>query len=122
MSSHNLAYASKVAGPGHDVLDSLRSGRLKQAAASAARLPRSSRNHRRLRKQEESGPGYALVNDLAHDYSLLHYYVSPASQRRQLAANGFELLECRDLGGRVLDVGETAPDCSELHYVARLTG
>lgn len=119
MSSHNLAIAPRVVGPGRDVLAHLRSRELRIAARGAFHLPRRVRNNRRLRGFEATGSGFAIVNDVAHDYSLLHYYVSPAAQRQQLAAHGFELIECLDLEGRRLQVGDES-ESPELHYVARL--
>jgi hypothetical protein len=82
------------------------------------RLPLRLRNRRRLRSLQRAEPGYALVNDEAHDFSVLHYYISPDAQRRQLAEHGFELMECLDLDGREVAEGAAARSCPELHYVA----
>ncbi len=120
MSSHNLSSASRVVGPAAEVLVQLRAGHLHGTLGGIAHFPRRWRNHRRLRRLEGAGPGYRILNDTAHDYSLLHYYVSPPSQVRQLAVHGFELLECLDLNGRSLDPADDGSDCTELHYVARL--
>ncbi len=122
MSSHNLGSAGRVVGPVADVWVQLRARRARGIAGSILHLPRRRRNRRRLRAREEAGPGYRILNDTAHDYSLLHYYVSPQVQVRQLAVHGFGLLECLDLDGRSLDPVGRASDCSELHYVARLEG
>lgn len=120
MSSHNLSSADRVVGPGADLLKRLRAGEVHGALGGIVHFPRRWRNHRRLRRQERAGPGYRIVNDTAHDYSLLHYYVSPPSQVRQLAVHGFVLLDCLDLSGRSLDPSDGGSDCTELHYVARL--
>jgi SAM-dependent methyltransferase len=112
MSSHNRAAA--IRGPGWVFsLDPL------QLAANVARLPLSLRNRRRLAPFQRFEPDYAILNDCAHSFGLLHYYVSRSDQARRLSEQGFDLLECLDLDGRVLELGDDAPGCSELHYVAR---
>jgi SAM-dependent methyltransferase len=88
-------------------------------AADLVRMPRRVRNHRRLAGAEAEHQGYEIVNDGALDYALLHYYIAPPDQARQLAELGFELLECLDLEGRAVDVTAGSSTSSELHYVAR---
>ena len=68
---------------------------------------------------ERDEAGYALVNDHAHDFSLLHYFIDRDAQWRQLEEVGLLPLVCLDLDGRTVTAGQTAPDCVELHYVAR---
>jgi hypothetical protein len=75
--------------------------------------------HRRLAALEHAEADYAIVNNDAHDFSLVHYFVSPEAQRRQLDDEGFEPLGVFDYEGRELGPGDTAADCVELHYVAR---
>jgi hypothetical protein len=116
-STHNRGFASSVHGPMRLSTSSLRG-----LIASIVHMPRRLRNHRRLAPLERSENDYMLVNDSAHDFSVLHYYVSRDDQQRQLAGHGFELLECVDLEGRLVEPGASATDCSELHYVARLSG
>jgi len=85
-------------------------------------LRQATANHRRLARQEVDAPDHAIRNDSAHDYALLHYYIDRDAQQRQLEAHGLELLECLELGGRLVGPGERAPHCHELHYVARRAG
>lgn len=119
MSTHNRAFAPRVVGPVGEAMALLRGRDPKAFVRTVPRLPRQVRNHRRMRRYEEDGPEYALLNDPAHDYELLHYYASREHQERQLADHGFEVLEILDLEGRSLPAGEQAPQCSELHYVSR---
>ncbi len=84
-----------------------------------ARLPGRIRNRRRMRALEYRGDGYAVINDEAHDYSLLHYYIRRDDQERQLREVGYELIECLDGNGNVLFPGQPSASTS-LHYVARL--
>lgn len=84
----------------------------------ARRAPRMIRNRRRLRPLERREGSYAIVNDPAHDYALLHYYIRRDDQELQLRELGYELLECVDLEGRTVPTGAHS-DSPELHYVAR---
>ena len=119
MSSHNRAHAPFVVGPGRQLLEHLRARRLRSVAAGVVRLPRRVANRHRLGRLEQRGSGYAIVNDSAHDYSILHYYISRDDQARQLGEAGFELIECLDLEAQPVANGGGAPTSSELHYVAR---
>jgi SAM-dependent methyltransferase len=112
-SAHNRGY--QIVGPAQ-------SWRTNPVGSAAALLhaPRRMRNRRALQPYETERPDYAILNDSAHDYSVLHYYISRDAQERQLAAHGFELIECLDLDGASVGPGANAEDCPELHYVARL--
>jgi SAM-dependent methyltransferase len=117
MSSHNRGLSTSIRLTVRSYIGSLR-----HPFASARGLVRRLRNRRRMRPLEREEEEYALVNDQAHDYSLLHYYISRDAQARQFAEHGFELIECLDLEGREVVEGESAAHCAELHYVARLAG
>jgi SAM-dependent methyltransferase len=114
MSSHNRGYSSRIPSGIRVLIGSPR-----RPAASLRRLPRRLRNRRRLHRLEHAEYGYAIVNDDAHDFSVLHYYTSRDAQGRQFADEGFTLLECLDLDGRDVPEGAAAASCPELHYVAR---
>jgi SAM-dependent methyltransferase len=114
MSSHNLAYAPRLADPLH-----IRNRSLLGAALTIMHWPRWQRNRRRLLPFQRTEPGYSILNDISHDFSALHYYISREAQERQLADQGFDLVECLDLDGRQLGAGDDAPGCPELVYVAR---
>ena len=116
-SSHNLASAQRLKGPlGGIAIDNPVS-----VASQLLRLPRSVANHRRLARWERREADYAILNPAAHDFSLLHYYISRDAQERQLARHGFELLECVDAAGAEVPRGGQALDSPELHYAARRT-
>lgn len=116
-STHNRAAAGDLRPPWQ-----LRSRSLRALVRELAALPRAARNHRRLRGFESDAADHAIRNDSGHAYALLHYYIDRDAQERQLAAHGFTLLECRDLDGRTVAVGDRAAHCHELHYVARAPG
>jgi SAM-dependent methyltransferase len=115
-SAHNHAFLPKIARPSQLVTRSKSPAR---SLWNLARLPQRMVNHRRLRPFERFEPDYAIVNDEAHDFRLLHYYISRKAQETQLDEAGFDLLECLDADGRAVLAGNTADEHSELHYAAR---
>jgi SAM-dependent methyltransferase len=129
-SSHNLERpAAAVTSPSPAAGSRLRrlarqllSRPLLDVAAAIARVPRGaltrSRNRRRLSALEFRGSEYAIINDLAHNYALLHYYIGRDAQARQLREVGYELLECLDPDGATVAAGEPG-DGAWLFYVAR---
>jgi SAM-dependent methyltransferase len=119
-SSHNRAFIRSVHGPVRQVFADLRTRRFRRAAAGIVRLPRRVANHRRLHPYERTESTYAIVNDTAHDYAVLQYYITRDEQERQLAAAGYGLIECRDLAANEVPAGTAAGTSSELHYVARV--
>jgi SAM-dependent methyltransferase len=113
LSSHNRAVVSRLEGPLR-----LHAGSLRSIVGQLLEMPRRVANHRRLERLQRSETDYAIVNDVAHEYALLHYYIDRDAQARQLRAAGFDLVECLDLDGAPVGAGERS-DSSELHYVAR---
>ena len=99
-SSHNLACAQSVKQPTQ--ITSLHPVRFTKWFL---RRPRCILNHHRMAPLQRFEDDYAIINDEALDYSLLHYYIGRDGQDRQLARHGFELLECVDLDGRVVRRG-----------------
>jgi SAM-dependent methyltransferase len=114
MSSHNRDHVPRIA-----PAIRLWIGAPRRPLQSIRRLPRRLRNRRRLAPLQRVENGYAIVNDEAHDFSVLHYYIARDAQERQFAEHGSELIECLDLDGRDVPAGATATHCPELHYVAR---
>jgi len=114
MSSHNLAYVPKLRSP-----TDLRARNIVRRAGRLALMPFRLRNRLALTRFERKGEGWAIVNDDAHTYRLVHYYISRDAQERQLREEGFELIECLDNDGRTVGPGETGEDYVELYYIAR---
>jgi SAM-dependent methyltransferase len=129
-SSHNLAYVDRgtrrddrAGAPSRGsrarrLLTEVASRPPANVARGVARIPGRIRNRRRLAPLQRRGEGYAILNDSAHDYALLHYYIGRDDQARQLRETGYELLECLDTDGRPVGRGDSHPD-PWLHYVAR---
>lgn len=78
---------------------------------------RAHRNRRRLRPLQVEHDEYALVNDEAHGWSLLHYYISPAHQRTQLETAGFSEIEVWDQWGTRTDA--PSPASIWMYYACR---
>jgi SAM-dependent methyltransferase len=76
-------------------------------------------NHLRLRRYQVFAEDYAILNDQAHDCSLLHYYIGSAAQGQQLRDLGFGLLDVLDCRGNPVSQGRPPEDCRWLLYVAR---
>jgi SAM-dependent methyltransferase len=88
-----------------------------EIARLARRAPARVRNRRRLAPLQYTTPTHAVINDHAHDYSMLLYYIDRHSQEQQLAEAGYELLECLDVDGRPVHRNMVSRD-PWLHYVA----
>ncbi|MCW2958675.1 MAG: class SAM-dependent methyltransferase [Solirubrobacterales bacterium] len=114
MSSHNLAAAPQIPPPTH-----VRSPSRGQTVGNLVRLPLRLYNRRRLQPLEHRDTDHAVLNDVAHDYSLLHYYIGRDAQERQFADHGFVLIDCLDRDGAPVPPGARAPDSHWLHYVCR---
>ncbi len=72
---------------------------LKTCIYTMAFLPR----HFLLTRQEVHTDEYAIVNDNAHGFSLLSYYIGIDRQKTQLTSTGFVEIEAYDLEGRKID-------------------
>jgi SAM-dependent methyltransferase len=120
-SSHNLGFVASSGSPrsgGVLPLDRLLDRNLRSFVSAGPRILRRARNRRRLAPLQYRAGDHAVLNDSAHDYSLLHYYIGRDDQVRQLEAAGFELLECLDLEGSPVAPGEIG-DTPSLYYAAR---
>jgi SAM-dependent methyltransferase len=122
MSSHNRAYVPRIRRPWEVRVAGLLRGSPRGAlelAADVVRAPRRMSRHRRLRRLELSTPEFALVSDGSHEFTLVHYFISVDAQLRQFSEIGLEPVLCSDLDGHELNRDHQAPDCPEIHYVAR---
>jgi SAM-dependent methyltransferase len=124
-SSHNLDYSAGAVGTAAPRSEHLRRLLWKAAARpvsevvrAVAQMPRRIANRRRLAPLQRRYADHAIINDEAHDYGLLHYYIRRDDQARQLAEQGYELIECLDVEGGEVHAGRCSP-APWLHYVAR---
>jgi SAM-dependent methyltransferase len=115
MASHNRAHIPRLRKP-----TDIRGARnLVRAFGKLVLMPWRLRNQRRLAPLLRTESDYALVNDDAHDFRLLHYYISNDAQRLQFEQEGFLPIECLDSQGSSVAEGAQADESAELHYAAR---
>jgi SAM-dependent methyltransferase len=114
MSAHNHAYIPRLRAP-----TDLRARNLVRRTGKLVLMPVRLRNRRALSRMQRFDSDYAVVNDDAHGYRLLHYYISRDAQERQLQEEGLEFVECLDHDGHRVDSGASADEWVELYYVAR---
>jgi len=62
---------------------------------------------------------YAIINDVAHNYAMLTYYIDKLNQVSQLKANGFETVEIYDTLGNKLGPDSDDKESAWIYYVAR---
>ncbi|MDX6657824.1 MAG: hypothetical protein QOH62_2617 [Solirubrobacteraceae bacterium] len=110
LSTHNRGHAPHVGRP----WTNLRGQPLKDLL----RLPRRVFNHLRMRRFERETATYAVLNDVSHNFKMVHHYVSRDDAEAQLTANGFRLVECLDVDGREVAPGDRAEASPTLHYAA----
>ncbi|MEA2172106.1 MAG: hypothetical protein QOF76_5406 [Solirubrobacteraceae bacterium] len=118
VSSHNRGHVPQLTDPTFSAAELRTPSGVLRAARTAPRLALRRRNRRRARAFEREEPEYALVNDHAHDYALVHYYVDRDAMATQLADAGLEPLEVLDAEGTVVPAGGAAPASPTLHYAA----
>jgi ubiquinone/menaquinone biosynthesis C-methylase UbiE len=80
---------------------------------------RSVANRIKTKRLERDEAEYALINDNAHQFSMLHYYIDRDTQAKQLACVGCELLEAYGEDGAVHQPGDDDSATSEMYYLAR---
>lgn len=73
-------------------------------------------NHARRLPRQSRHDGYAILNDCAHEYTLMTYYVALRTAREQLAQAGFASVEAFEIPGTLATPASTDP---WLHYLAR---
>jgi SAM-dependent methyltransferase len=78
---------------------------LKSCLYSTLFLPR----HARMRKLEVHDNDYDIINDNAHEFSLLTYYIGIEQQKRQLQESGFKNVEAFDMSGNVVAADDQFP-------------
>ena len=88
---------------------------LKSCLYTLVHLPK----HQRMKKYEVRTDEYAIINDNAHGFSLLAYYIGFAEQVRQLHEVGFVSVEAYDMEGNPTQGDVNFP---WIYYLARRAG
>jgi len=76
-------------------------------------------NHLRNRNHQIFENEYAIINDVAHNYAMLTYYIDKKNQLSQLDDVGFETIEMYDTLGNMLNLDSDDTDSAWIYYVAR---
>jgi SAM-dependent methyltransferase len=84
---------------------------------SAVSFPNRRRNRRRLGPLQYREADHAVVNDAAHAYGLLHYYIGRTAQERQLSELGYRPIDVLEYHGPAVPPGQPGA-AGSLYYVA----
>ena len=76
-------------------------------------------NYLRNKNRQQFNNGYAIINDVAHNYSMLTYYIDKRNQISQLEEIGFETFEMYDTLGNKLELDRDDSESAWIYYVAR---
>jgi SAM-dependent methyltransferase len=121
-SAHNLAaprrsaFAFRGLAPSPDPVAAIR-----ENAARIGRHVRNVINHLCNRPREVHAERYSIINDQAHGYRLLTYYIARGSQVRQLEEAGFDRVEIMDQQGTYITADDPCDD-GWVYYLARKPG
>ncbi|GAX59787.1 SAM-dependent methyltransferase [Candidatus Scalindua japonica] len=80
---------------------------------------KSSCNRLRNKGRQLFEDEYAIINDVAHNYAMLTYYIDKANQIKQLSNMGFEVIEMYDTSGDMLDKNGDDSDSAWIYYVTK---
>lgn len=80
---------------------------------------KSTSNRLRNKNHQVFNEQYAIINDIAHNYAMLTYYIDKTHQVSQLKSMGFETIEMYDTLGNVLNLGSEDKDSAWIYYVAK---
>lgn len=76
------------------------------------------RNSIRMRPLEKHEHDYSIINDQAHAYALLTYYIHVGDQRDQLASIGFSNIRGFGMAGEDMGLSDRHPDSFMIYYLA----
>ncbi|MCR4289675.1 MAG: hypothetical protein NUV86_05380, partial [Candidatus Scalindua sp.] len=79
----------------------------------------SIRNRLKNRNHQVFSEQYAIINDVAHNYAMLTYYIDKVNQVKQLEDMGFETVEMYDTLGNMLNPESDDKDSAWIYYVVR---
>ncbi|MBC8555504.1 MAG: class I SAM-dependent methyltransferase [Candidatus Brocadiales bacterium] len=114
-SSHNRNHRYAISSPKIE----LSTTPCKQAG-NFIKFIKSTRNRLRNKNHQVFKDQYAIINDVAHNYSMLTYYIDKVNQVKQLEDMGFETIEMYDTLGNVLNLDSDDKDSAWIYYVAKI--
>ncbi len=90
-----------------------------EQAGNFIRFFKSTRNRLRNKNLQVFNEQYAIINDTAHNYAMLTYYIDKVNQVKQLEDMGFETIEMYDTSGNMLNLDSDDKGSAWIYYVAR---
>ena len=87
--------------------------------ANFLKFLKSTSNRLRNENHQVFNEQYVIINDIAHNYAMLTYYIDKVHQVSQLKAMGFETVEMYDTLGNVLNLDSEDKDSAWIYYVAK---
>jgi hypothetical protein len=91
-------------------------------AGNFIKFLKSTRNRLRNINHQVFNEQYAIINDVAHNYTLLTYYIDKVNQVKQLEEMSFETIEMYDTPGNMLNLDSDDQDSAWIYYVVRKKG
>jgi len=88
-------------------------------AGNFVKFFQSTRNRLRNENHQVFNEQYAIINDVAHNYAMLTYYIDKVHQVSQLEDIGFETVEMYDTLGNKLNIDSDDKDSAWIYYVAK---
>ena len=88
-------------------------------AENFTKFIKSIRNRLKNRNHQVFNEQYAIINDVAHNYAMLTYYIDKVHQVSQLEDTGFETIEMYDTTGNMLNLDSDDKDSAWIYYVTR---
>ncbi len=88
-------------------------------AGNFTKFIKSIRNRLKNRSHQVFNEQYAIINDVAHNYAMLTYYIDKVNQVKQLEDMGFETNEMYDTLGNMLNLDNDDKDSAWIYYVSR---
>jgi hypothetical protein len=80
---------------------------------------KSTRNRLRNKNHQLFKDQYAIINDVAHNYAMLTYYIDKVHQVKQLDDTDFETIDMYDTLGNILDLDSDDKGSAWIYYVAK---
>jgi ubiquinone/menaquinone biosynthesis C-methylase UbiE len=90
-----------------------------EQAGNFIKFFKSTRNRLRNKSHQVFNEQYAIINDVAHNYAMLTYYIDKVNQVKQLEDMGFETIEMYDTLGNTLNLDSEDKDSAWIYYVAK---
>lgn len=78
-------------------------------------------NFLKNKRREQFNETYAIINDKAHSYALLTYYINKNNQLLQNKDIGLETVEMYDIFGNTLHPGDSDNHSAWIYYVTKKT-